>query len=208
MSEAETSKGKTRDARGRVVRMIDPVTLHILHRYQTIDEQTVHAMVEELEPGTARHKRLAWIIIPGVLIFLGLGIAALYFWSDAGARADLIGTLTNPALMVPNLVCCLVVPWIATRSARMKRIQSVMLRRRRCPHCGYDLRASSIDSADGATICSECGCAWNIEAAMLDVTSSSATMADRSKKTYVVLLLVLTGLAVLGILGAVYFQLR
>jgi len=53
--------------------------------------------------------------------------------------------------------------WIGTRQVRFKRIAGVMLRHLRCPHCGYDLRLLPTDPADGATVCPECGCAWQSE---------------------------------------------
>ena len=33
----------------------------------------------------------------------------------------------------------------------------------RCPHCGYDIRGLPTDPEDGATICPECGCAWQLD---------------------------------------------
>jgi transcription initiation factor TFIIIB Brf1 subunit/transcription initiation factor TFIIB len=37
-----------------------------------------------------------------------------------------------------------------------------MLKHRRCPHCGYDIRGLPVDPQDGATVCPECGCAWEL----------------------------------------------
>jgi hypothetical protein len=48
-----------------------------------------------------------------------------------------------------------------------------MLKHRRCPHCGYDLRLLPIDSNDGATVCPECGCAWSLDGG--DVREATAT---------------------------------
>lgn len=39
---------------------------------------------------------------------------------------------------------------------------AAMLRRARCPRCGYRLEGCTPDAADGATRCPECGAAWNL----------------------------------------------
>jgi hypothetical protein len=54
--------------------------------------------------------------------------------------------------------------WRAGRRGRAKRIGELMLKHRRCPHCGYDVHGLTADPADGATICPECGCAWMLSA--------------------------------------------
>ena len=36
------------------------------------------------------------------------------------------------------------------------------LERRRCPSCGYDLRALPVDERDGCCVCPECGGAWRV----------------------------------------------
>ena len=54
--------------------------------------------------------------------------------------------------------------WRGARAVRPKRVRAVMLRHRRCPHCGYDLRMLPTDPTDEVTICPECGCAWRLEA--------------------------------------------
>jgi hypothetical protein len=210
MVEHDGSKGRIRDLRGRLVTQLDPVTLHVLHRHSVIEAHALDAIVEDLEPGTARIRRNLIVIIPGVIFLVVAGIAALYFVSDAGARQDLISTLTNPALMVPNLVCCIFVPWIVTRQARLKRVRFAMLKHRRCPHCGYDLRGLPTDPADQATVCPECGCAWVLDeqamAERLAATAPSA-MHPGSRRT-AALVLVLVGLTLLGILGAVLLVTR
>lgn len=210
MVEHDGSKGRIRDVRGRLVTQLDPVTLHVLHRHNVIEADALHEIVEDLEPGTARIRRNLIVIIPGAILLVVAGIAALYFVSDAGARQDLISTLTNPALMVPNLVCCIFVPWIVTRQARLKRVRFAMLKHRRCPHCGYDLRGSPTDPADLATVCPECGCAWVLdERAMAERLAATApsTMRPGSRRT-VAILLVLVALTLLGVLGTALLVMR
>ena len=55
--------------------------------------------------------------------------------------------------------------WMVAKAVRFGRIRSIMLKHRRCPHCGYDLRMLPTDPKDGATVCPECGCAWLIDGA-------------------------------------------
>jgi hypothetical protein len=221
MVEHDGSKGRIRDARGRLVTQLDPVALHVLHRHQVIESEPLAEIVEDLEPGTARLRRYAIVLVPGAVLLVAGGIAALYVVSDAGARQDLISTLTNPALMVPNLVCCCLVPWMVARQARMKRVRFAMLKHRRCPHCGYDLRRCPhcgydlrglpTDPADQATVCPECGCAWVLdERANSERLAATAPAAMRagSRGTVTMLTLMLVGLTLLGILGTVMFLRR
>ena len=48
------------------------------------------------------------------------------------------------------------------KRSRFGKVAVAMLMRLRCPHCGYDLRLLPTDPADGATVCPECGCAWQL----------------------------------------------
>ncbi|UCG32544.1 MAG: hypothetical protein JSU68_12875 [Phycisphaerales bacterium] len=197
----------TRDANGRSVRMIDPVMLLILHRFDTIDADALHDIVETMEPGTARFRRHVWIIIPAALAAFALLVAFLYYTGDASARKDLISTITNPVFMIPNIVCCCVVPWIVTRQNYMKHIRSAMLKHRRCPHCGYDLRGTPT-AADGNSICSECGCAWLIydeDQASPEAAAAYAAQVRRRQRT---LMLALVGLTLTAVLGMVVFMMR
>ncbi len=195
---------RTKDARGRTVTQLDPVTLHVWHRHDVIDAETLHEIVEELEPGTASLRRRMTVIIPGTVVVMAVGIATLYHFSDPGARRDLVSTLTNPAIMAPNLVCCLFVPWFVARQARLKRVRFAMLKYRRCPHCGYDLRLLPTDPEDGATVCPECGCAWLIDdmalSKSLAATAANAGQTEAQKRILIAVALLLGVLAFIGAL--------
>jgi hypothetical protein len=52
--------------------------------------------------------------------------------------------------------------WFVSARVRFKWIRRTMLKYRRCPHCGYDIRGLPADPEDGATVCPECGCAWRL----------------------------------------------
>jgi hypothetical protein len=52
--------------------------------------------------------------------------------------------------------------WYRTKRSRFAHVAAAMLKHLRCPHCGYHLRGLPADPDDGATICPECGCAWQL----------------------------------------------
>jgi hypothetical protein len=187
--------------------MIDPVKLLILHRFETIDPDTLHDIVEMMEPGTARLRRHAWIIISAAVAAIALLVAFIYYTGDAGLRKDLISTITNPAIIIPNLVCCVVVPWIITRQNYMKHISAAMLKHRRCPHCGYDLRGAP-PAADGTSICSECGCAWLISDEAQTSPEAAAAYAAQARRRQKMLLFAVVGLTLTAVLGMVVLLMR
>ncbi|MHC4415656.1 MAG: hypothetical protein ACYS0G_10260 [Planctomycetota bacterium] len=88
------------DARGRSVTVLDPVRLHMLRRSNVIEADALEAIVEELEPGTAKVRR--HLVIAGlalaVLAVGGLVLSA--FLRGSGAWRGLVDTLTNPAIFV------------------------------------------------------------------------------------------------------------
>ena len=208
MSRAQPSKGQIRDARGRSVTQLDPVTLHVLHRTDVIEADTLHEVIEDLEPGTARRYRQMIVIVPCCIAALVTGVAALYYFSDAAVRKDLVSTLANPAIMGPCLSGGVICPWIATRQARMQRVRFAMLKHRRCPHCGYDLRGLPVDPGDQATVCPECGCAWLIDDRLNAAQLAAAQVAPTQKRVSVAILIALIGLLVLGLVGAVFLFMR
>jgi hypothetical protein len=192
-----------RDARGRSVSMLDPVILHVLHRSEPIDPETLRSVVNTIDPGTARYRRHLIAISLGSVVFVGALLALLatylYWRSDAAGRQDLVRMLRNPALMVPltlpGLACCVALPWFAIRRAQRSRVHAALLGHRRCPHCGYDLRGLPTDPSDNATICPECGCAWLIDDDRLTRVLASRAAFGRSSAWLIVI-----GLAVAALL--------
>ncbi len=209
MAGKRETRGRIKDARGKSVTQLDPVVLQVLHQYDVVEEQALYDIVEELEPGTANKRRRLVFLVPVALVLFAAGLGVLYYFCDDGARRDLVDTLTNPALMAPNLIACFVVPWFAARRARLQRVRFVMLKHRRCPHCGYDLRHLPEDGADSATVCPECGSAWRLDDAALHDALASATQlpvggAAGRRRTVAVLALVLCMLAGLGVMFLLY----
>lgn len=207
MAKETQSTSRIKDARGRSVTQLDPVRLHVWHRHDVVDAETLHTIVEDLEPGTAKMLRRTIIIIPSVIVALVLGVAVLYHFFDASARRDLISTLTNPAIMGPNLICCFFVPWMVARQARLKRVRFAMLEHQRCPHCGYDLRMLPVAPEDGATVCPKCGCAWLIDDTELSerLAATAALGGDVKKRTRSLIAVALV-LGVLALAGVLFFM--
>jgi hypothetical protein len=193
-----TTKGRIADARGRTVTQLDPVSLHVWHRYDVIPADALDEIVETLEPGTARLRRLTIAIVPACIMLVAVWIAALYYFSDPSARQDLVSTLTNPVIFGPSIICCFVVPCITARQARRKRVRFAMLKCRRCPHCGYDLRRLPVDPTDEATVCPECGCAWRLDHPEIDHGLMAGTAREDRRRTTAVLV----GVALLLVLAA------
>jgi hypothetical protein len=128
-------QGRIRDARDRVVTQLDPVTMHLLRRHELIEADVLRAIVKE----------------KGVEI----GPAESIVMKDFG---------TGPFARSASVVYFSIVPWVfwfGLKRARFGRIAAAMLKHGRCPHCGYSLEGLTPDAADGATVCPECGCAWN-----------------------------------------------
>lgn len=207
---AEGKRGRIKDARGRSVSQLDPVMLHVWHRYDTVEADALEEIVEELEPGTARRRKRMILIVPSSLLLLALGVAALYYFSDSALRKDLVSLLTNPAIMLPTIISCVFLPWIAARQARMNRVALVMLKHRRCPHCGYNLRGLPVAHEDGATVCPECGCAWRIDQTVLAGSASAgivqAAPTVMQKRVMIVVLVLLIGSALVGLFLALRIQ--
>jgi hypothetical protein len=194
--------GWTRDARDRRVRLLDPMRLYVLRRPGPIDPAALEAIVEALEPGAKRSRRLGIIVAAITIPVIVVGLAASIAIEGRPALNDLILTVTNPAI-IGAIVAGAVVPWISARHQRMKRVRSVMLAHGVCPHCGYGLTGVPRGD-DSATVCPECACAWRLDRA---TTAVSATTSAAAARRQLAVLAVLTGLALLGIV-ALFVYLR
>jgi hypothetical protein len=101
----------------------------------------------------------------GLVLLALAGLAVSVILEGAPARQDLIDTLTNPAIMAPNFFVLVWLPWMigAKRRGQRMKVLAVLLKHRRCPHCGYSLRGLPVEAGDGATVCPECACAWRLD---------------------------------------------
>jgi hypothetical protein len=142
------------------VTFLDPYELHLLHRHEVIPAATLNDLAQEIGFGLPRWQRLGYLAC--VLAFVAC-VVFLIIWKlarrtgiDAAERVLWPLNLTVFAIGAIQF-------WRSGRRARVNRIRAAMLARRRCPHCGYDIRLLPTDPADGATICPECGCAWKLD---------------------------------------------
>jgi hypothetical protein len=153
-----------KDARGRLVTRFDPVKAHLLNQATLIPVETLRAIADDVLPGVRRQKLIQVVsVVFGFLFVIGGNIVYFRYFST-WSGLDLVGS----AIYGVQIVVLLSGPVIAFRMARsqyVSRVAAAMLKRLRCPHCGYDIRLLPVDPADGATVCPECGCAWLIEEA-------------------------------------------
>jgi hypothetical protein len=98
--------------------------------------------------------------------------------------------------------------WLIGARERLPRIRLVMLKHRRCPHCGYNLRGLPPCPEDNATVCPECGCAWRLdEPAVAGYSAAAAQQASglgrRARITIAAaLIVIMLGLAASALTGA------
>jgi len=151
------SVGRVKDARGRKVTQLDPVALHLLRRHDVIEADVLRAIAHEKGVRIAGKERIPLVAgVVGALLVISLFTIAL-----------ITGGIRNaPLAKSAGLVYLCSIPWIvwyAIKRRRFGKVAAAMLKYSRCPHCGYDLRLLPTDSGDGATVCPECGCAWQLE---------------------------------------------
>jgi len=187
--------GRTRDAHGRVVKLLDPIPIFALRQHDVVDAEKLERIVEELEPG-ARGRRVLVILSLVLVAVVMIGVLISVAMEGRAAWDDLISAVTNPALF-GGIIGGVIAPWIAAREARLKRVRRVMLHHRCCPHCGYGLDGVPAH-IDGTTVCPECGCAWRLDEAEAEAPTAEAPKRSRSTVT----LLILLGLGLAGMLAA------
>lgn len=154
------SKWRIKDARGRVIRPIDPVALYLRRQHAVIDAATLRAIVNEKGVRVGGGERIALISgACGALFVIGLFAHALITGDIRGARYA-------KSVSVLYLVTLPWIIWYGVKRKRFGHVTAVMLRYLRCPYCGYDLRGLPTDPVDDATVCPECGCAWRMPSAI------------------------------------------
>jgi hypothetical protein len=158
--------GCVNDARGRRVRQNDPVRMYLLGQGSTIPAHVLRTMAEQLMPDLRRQRAVQ---IAGVVLSLSVVVGGTWFYfryRGTWSGFDPVNTSIY-VLQMLVIVAGPVVAWRIARARYVERISGVMLARRYCPHCDYDLRGLRPDPSDGATVCPECGCAWLIPGASM-----------------------------------------
>lgn len=149
------------DARGRRVTQLDPYALWLARRTEVIPAEELRALAHEIGLGLARGQRILFAIAAVCALIV---IASVV---ERGVVMLVNGTFTLGGLAQASRALVAVVPgpfifWLGARHVRHGRTTRVMLVRRRCPHCGYDLRGLPVQPEGGETLCPECGCVWNL----------------------------------------------
>ena len=202
-----TTRCRICDARGRVVTQLDPMKLHLLRRPGAIESDVLDRIVDDVEPGMARMRPFVLYALVACFV-LGVGVFLVSVALEGGsAWSDLVSTLTNPAIYVPNLAVVIWLPWMFVHQKRKRcgRVSAVMIKFRRCPHCGYSLQGLPVDPNDGATVCPECACAWRLDDPTLAAraaVSDGIAAGDPGRIQWIMAALI-AGLAVMAALGAI-----
>jgi hypothetical protein len=149
-------QGFIRDARDRKVKQLDPVAMNLLRQHDVIEADTLRAIAHERGVEITEWERIFLVggVVALVLVvgFFVHSIVTRDFGTAAFARSA-------------SLVYFSIVPWVVwvgVKKSRFEKVAAAMLKHGRCPHCGYNLKGLPPDEQDGATVCSECGCAWNL----------------------------------------------
>ena len=150
------SAGRITDGRGRKVTQLDPIALGVLRQHDVIEAESLHRITQEPGVGLKKFERIVFCIQVGAAILV---VCFFTYETITGGIADAF-----TAKSVGLIYLCML-PWIVWFGIKKKRFSSIrpaLLKHRRCPHCGYDLRGLAAETSDGATICPECGCAWEL----------------------------------------------
>ena len=146
--------GHIKDARGRKVTQLDPVTMHLLRRHDIIPTETLRQMAEEIDPGESKKRQMG--LIQGVLCAIAVYILLFFYFRFFGK-----GSWRDPVMIIFYAGYLVVPPVVIymrfrrARTARHERIQCVMLKHLRCPHCGYEAQPNE----GGSTMYRDGSCA-------------------------------------------------
>lgn len=150
-----------RDARGRSVTQVDPVAMRVLRKFDVIPREPLGEIADEVGLGMSKASR--WMLMVSLVCALISLVAIVDYFVQAVSGATGFRLVLSK---IGGFFVVLVGPvmiLVGARHVRFRRISKVMLRYLRCPHCGYDLRLLPTSPVDGATVCPECGCAWNLD---------------------------------------------
>lgn len=140
--------------------MLDPYALHLLRRHDVIPAEPLAQIAREIGSGLEPKARRLLIAL-GVIVALA-GVVFIIFCVDMLVHRQYAPLLEKGPVLTFQVWFWPLLFWLNAKRGRYKRIQAVMLKHRRCPHCGYDVRGLPTNSADGSTMCPECGCAWQL----------------------------------------------
>jgi hypothetical protein len=133
----------------------------------SLEEPAVQGALAELRSRVMATRRPVVVssivtVVVAALLMPGLAVATVFLVRSAGLVPWQVILAMLAALVVGMAGVFTIVPRISARSLapRAGAAADFLLRLRRCPACGYPLRADAIPD-DGRTACSECGALWN-----------------------------------------------
>ena len=135
--------------------------MRLLRQHDVIPAETLRELADEIGVRWSKRFRMLFFIAVACLALVAL-VTVVVVVADAIKGAGL-GIPVPVLVVLPSAWIAPVAVWMEARAARVKRIRRAMLNRRRCPHCGYDIRLLPTDPSDRATVCPECGCAWRLD---------------------------------------------
>ncbi len=187
---------------------LDPMKLHLLPRPNAIENQALEQIIEEITPGPSRCRRIVWTVL-GIGAVALIGVTASPIINGRAAWQKLVEVGTNPAIITSILVWVIWVlaAFVQRRRTQRQRVTAIMLKHRRCPHCGSSLFGLPVDPTDGATVCPQCAGAWGLDdpaiAAHCAATCATASLSvcRMSRLLLVALALAVMAVAVLFLLA-------
>jgi hypothetical protein len=202
MANQKRIRNRIVDARGRAVTQLDPVLMHLLRRHAVIPAEPLREIAEQLDRKWAKWAYAIALLNAGCLALCWAGMTYYMLALSSRGRFDQV-TILICAFQLVLMLGGFLFSWRLARGRRFDRAGPVMLKHRRCPHCGYDLRGLSIDPDDSAVCCPECGCAWRInDAALADYAVAAAdhpaNESSKRGKTVVLASLVLLTLGLVA----------
>ncbi len=157
---AHQHAGRIKDARGRNVTQLDPITMRLLRQHDVIPAEPLAEVAADLGSGLTKLTRFFFVL---GIVFAAPGVIAFVVHLIRILRAGGMVWPLPKWLLLANVWVVPFALWITACQLRSRRIRLVMIKHLRCPHCGYDLRMLPTDPEDGVTVCPECGCAWRLE---------------------------------------------
>ncbi|MHC4980707.1 MAG: zinc ribbon domain-containing protein [Planctomycetota bacterium] len=155
-------RGRIKDARGQRTTQLDPISMHYLRQRDVIDAETLRTLAAEIGIGWPRFVKVLFFVVIADLTIC-LVVSGVDFFKEVIVGGSGFGAFILERLLpLTPLWACPMFIWFVSARVRFSRVRSAMLRRSLCPHCGYKLKGLPVDETDGATVCPECGCAWQL----------------------------------------------
>ena len=201
MAEKTRLRNRIEDARGKLVSQFDPIKEHLLRRHGVIPADPLRELAEDIDRKWARWGHGIFLISAAGLALCWAGMAFYMLFVSTSKRFDLVVFLFYPVQFVV-IFGGFLFGWMIAKQERFPRTRLAMLKHRRCPHCGYDLRGLAASPRENATACPECGCAWWLDdPAVVSYCAASARRASGPGKRARIVLVALALLMVAGLLA-------